>query len=238
MKKKLNVGDNIKLKSQKFSFSSSTARNFEKHISKSLPVYESSHQIITLLSSFFLKNNSTFYDLGCSTGNLIKKVNNFNNNNTIKYIGYDIEKEMIKIAKKNNPSKNTQFYQKDISKLKLKRCELIVSNFTIMFLEPKIRQDLFDKIYESLHWGGGFIFFEKVRAPDARFQDLMSQIYNEIKLERGYTKENIYDKTVSLRGFLDPYTSKANLDFLKRAGFKDYMTVLKYISFEGFLAIK
>ena len=29
------------------------------------------------------------------------------------------------------------------------------------------------KIYKSLNWGGGFIMFEKVRAPDARFQDLM-----------------------------------------------------------------
>ena len=38
------------------------------------------------------------------------------------------------------------------------------------------RQKLFDKIFDSLIWGGDFLFFEKVRAPDARFQDITTSI--------------------------------------------------------------
>ena len=33
--------------------------------------------------------------------------------------------------------------------------------------KPKNRQILYDRIYESLNWGGGFFLFEKTRAPDA-----------------------------------------------------------------------
>ena len=32
--------------------------------------------------------------------------------------------------------------------------------------------------------GGGFILFEKVRGPDARFQDILQTLYTEYKISR------------------------------------------------------
>jgi tRNA (cmo5U34)-methyltransferase len=37
---------------------------------------------------------------------------------------------------------------------------------------------------------------------------------------------------------LEPFSTQGNLDLLSRAGFKDVMTLIKYVCFEGFLAIK
>ena len=51
-------------------------------------------------------------------------------------------------------------------------------------------------------------------------------------------KKEILLKTRSLRGVLDPYTSEENIRYLKRAGFKDIMSVQKFLCFEGFLAVK
>ena len=48
----------------------------------------------------------------------------------------------------------------------------------------------------------------------------------------------ILDKEKSLRGVLEPYVIQANIDFLKRAGFKDIMPITQYLNFIGFLAIK
>ena len=48
----------------------------------------------------------------------------------------------------------------------------------------------------------------------------------------------ILDKEKSLRGVLEPYTIQANIDFLKRAGFKDITPITQYLNFIGFLAIK
>ena len=79
---------------------------------------------------------------------------------------------------------------------------------------------------------------EKVRGPDARFQDILNQTYIEYKLSKGYTANQIINKSRSLKSVLEPFSSKGNLDLLKRAGFKDVITIFKYACFEGYLAIK
>jgi len=97
---------------------------------------------------------------------------------------------------------------------------------------------LINDIYSSLNWGGAFVMTEKVRAPDARFQDISTQIYQEFKRENEFDDTNIMAKQRSLRGVMEPFSSQGNIDMLKRAGFVDIMTMAKMINFETFLAIK
>ena len=54
----------------------------------------------------------------------------------------------------------------------------------------------------------------------------------------GYSHEEILNKTRSLKGVMEPFSTNGNLDMLKRAGFKDISTVIKDICFQGFIAIK
>ena len=89
-----------------------------------------------------------------------------------------------------------------------------------------------------MNWGGAFLFFEKVRYNDARFQDIFTTLYNDYKMQMGYTPEEILNKTRSLKGILEPFSTQGNIDMLKRSGFKDITTIIKDISFQGFLAIK
>jgi tRNA (cmo5U34)-methyltransferase len=78
-----------------------------------------------------------------------------------------------------------------------------------------------------------------VRGPDARFQDIMTAMYSyDYKLAQGYNAEEIVSKARSLKGILEPFSTQGNLDMLARAGFKDVTTIMKYISFEGLVAIK
>ena len=110
--------------------------------------------------------------------------------------------------------------------------------FTLQFVSPKYRQKLIENIFKNLNWGGALIIFEKIRAKDARFQDYLSLLYSDYKLKMNYTHGEIHSKALSLKGVLEPYTSKENKLFLKRAGFKDFTTIFKYLCFEGILAIK
>ena len=66
--------------------------------------------------------------------------------------------------------KNIELLVDDVRLFDLEKSDLIISYYTMQFIPPRDRQALFDKIYESLNWGGAFIMFEKVRAPDARDQ--------------------------------------------------------------------
>ena len=50
-------------------------------------------------------------------------------------------------------------------------------------------------------------------------------------------KQIIY-KSKSLKGVMEPFSTQGNLDLLKRAGFKDIVSIMKFVCFEGWLAIK
>ena len=66
----------------------------------------------------------------------------------------------------------------------------------------------------------------------------MAQLYIEFKLDQGFDQVEILGKQRSLKGVLEPFSTQGNIDLLKRAGFSDIMTIMKSVSFEGFLAIK
>lgn len=72
----------------------------------------------------------------------------------------------------------------------------------------------------------------------ARLQGICNNIHTEFKLEQGYTSDEIVNKARGPKGVLEPFSTQENLDLLARAGFVDIMTVMKYVPFEGFPAIK
>ena len=118
------------------------------------------------------------------------------------------------------------------------KSDLILSYYTIQFIPPRHRQTIINKIYKSLNWGGAFIMFEKIRANDARFQDIFSIIYNDFKLKNGYSPDEIINKTKSLKGVLEPFSDFGNLGLLKRSGFKDIIPIFQWMNFKGYLSIK
>ena len=222
-------------------FKKDVAKNFYYHINKSVPLYKEGHEIILKISDFFLKEGSICYDIGCSTSDLLIALKKYTNKKKVKFIGFDIEKDMIKVSKqniRNSKVKDIHVSNKDISKVKLLKSDLIISYYTIQFINPKKRQEIINKIYKSLNWGGCFVMFEKFRGPDARFQDLFVQIYNDFKESKGFSINEIFNKQKSLRGVLEPFSDYGNLSLLKRAGFKDISVIGKFICFEVVLAIK
>ena len=63
---------------------------------------------------------------------------------------------------------------------------------------------------------------EKVRETDARFQDIISQVYLEYKLSKGYNANEILNKSRS-KGVLEPFSSNANLQMLKCQDLKIFL---------------
>jgi tRNA (cmo5U34)-methyltransferase len=224
-----------------WNFKKDVAENFYYHINKSVPLYKEGHQLILKLSDFFLKENSICYDIGCSTSDLLISLKKYTNKKKIKFIGFDIEKEMVKVSKKKIKKLNIRdinVYNKDVTNTKLLKSDLIISYYTIQFINPEKRQNLINKIYKSLNWGGSFIMFEKFRGPDARFQDIFVQIYNDFKESKGFSINEIFNKQKSLRGILEPFSDYGNLSLLKRAGFKDISSLAQFINFKGYICIK
>ena len=234
----MKVDKNLKSKRSNWEFDKQIVNKFESHVEKSVPFYNISHEIVLGLSDYFLKKESRFYDIGCSTGSLIHKIYNKNKDKKIKLIGLDDSKAMIAKANKKKIKNKLSFINTKLENYKFLKSDMITSLYTIQFIQPKFRQKLFDKIYKSLNWGGAFVLFEKIRGDDARFQDLLTFLYYDFKTSNGLKPNEILNKEISLRSVLEPYTIQANIDFMKRAGFKDIMPICQYLCFKGFLAIK
>ena len=231
-------GDKIESKNANWKFNGSMVEHFEEHVKKSVPLYAEGHELIVKLSDYFVKDDSICYELGSSAGTLTHKLAQHHEFRNAKFIGMEIEEDMVKKANELYRASNLSFVCDDMTTASFEKSDLIVSYYTVQFIHPKLRQQLIDKIYESLNWGGAFILYEKVRANDARFQDIISNLYMEYKLEQGYDAKEIIAKARSLKGVLEPFSTDGNIDMLKRAGFVDILSVQKYMNFEGFLAIK
>jgi len=236
-----NAGDDIITNRGAWSFSGDTVNKFDDHVSKSVPNYHQGHELICDLSDYFVSDNSTVYEIGCSTGTLINSLSVHNSTKNAHFVGIDVEQDMVDkaVSKYVNVSKNNiEFICADALDVDFLKTDLIVCYYTVQFIKPAVRQQLINKLYNALNWGGALIMFEKVRASDARFQDILTGMYNDYKIKQGYDSNQIYSKSLSLRGVLEPFSRQGNLDLMYRAGFKDIETIFKYIAFEGFLGIK
>ena len=138
------------------------------------------------------------YELGSSTGSLTLKLAAHNAHKpTACFIGIDCQEEMVGQARDKQRDagiETIEFVTDDFITSELEPCDLITAYYAIQFVRPSVRQEVINKIYQGLHWGGGFLLFEKVRASDARFQDMMTCLYTEYKLEQGYTSEEVIGK--------------------------------------------
>lgn len=234
------VGQGIIAANAGWTFSGEAAQGFAEHVRRSIPWYEEGHKIVAKLSDFFIRADSVVYEIGTSLGELLGTLAERHAARPgTSWIGLDIESDMVAEARARlGHLKNVTVEHADVVGYKMKKTDCVISYYSLQFVEPKYRQEVVREIYESLNWGGAFIWFEKVRGRDARFQDLLSLLYNDYKLEQDFTPAEIIAKSRSLKGVLDPFSSEGNADLLTRAGFVDVMPVFRYLCFEGVLAIK
>jgi len=144
----MGVGHDIEVENAGWTFGGNTPDTFVDHIRQSVPLYEEGHSLTCQLSDF--------------------------SKPSAKWIGLDPIDTMIDNARDHcKDVKNIEILHEDARLFEFEKSDLIVSYYCMQFIPPRDRQALFDKIYESLNWGGAFIMFEKVRAPDARFQDII-----------------------------------------------------------------
>ena len=242
----MDTGDFIEVTTAgSWSFAGNTAQNFDAHVSKSVPLYLESHELIKKLSDFYIRNDCTILDIGCSTGTLLYEIGKRHSRiKSFSMIGVDPVKEMCEKASEkfdmlnSNAGISAEIYSQSLMDIEVPMCSFITCVYTMQFIHPSIRQSFIDKIYASLEWGGAFILFEKIRGEDARFQDIYTSLYNEYKLDSGYTAEQIVNKSLSLKGVLEPFSSLGVEGLLRRGGFEDISPIFQYLCFKGYLAIK
>lgn len=151
------TGDGIIAARAGWSFGGDTPQNFDRHVARSVPNYEAGHRLIEQISDFFVKRDSVAYEIGTSTGTLLRHLARRHPYGT-RWIGIDTERAMIDHARRmhDQASSNVEYLVANACEVDYEKSDLIVSYYTIQFVPPRYRQSLIDLIYKSLNWGGAF----------------------------------------------------------------------------------
>ena len=212
----------------KFSFN--TVKDFDNHINNSIKGYDLLDYLILNLCSFFTKDETVVIDLGCTTGRLIDKINKKYNS---KCIGYDIiDNQFIKET-------NCELLKKDISNIDftLPKANIILSIFTLQFIDINKRLEILKKVYSSLNINGAFIFCEKEICNDGVIQECFT-FSNYDNKKQSFTAEEILGKEVDLRKLMNNLNSKQNIELLKESGFNVIEPFFQSLNFKGYICRK
>lgn len=210
---------------------------FDKHILSSIPGYIESWDYAIKLSKSFISSKTVIYDLGCSTGkktNLIWK--NLNNLKSLEIIGVDIEKSMIRFAKKNYSNKQTKFILSDLDKVNFKKTNIFFCMYLFNFLNQDQKLKILKKINKSLKIGGVVFFADKVIDEKSEIELLLNQVH--MLWKRKYFSEiQIFEKKEQLRGIMKPSKESALANLFKKSGFEKNL-IVKNLNFNFYLLTK
>jgi tRNA (cmo5U34)-methyltransferase len=147
---------------------------------------------------------------------------------------------MLKQARKKCEAygADVEITNSDILSYNYKKAEVFISNYTLQFVRPLVREKLIKKIASSLKKGGIFIFSEKVISHHTKLNKELIECYYDFKKEHGYSEFEIGQKREALENVLVPYSEDENIKMALENGFTHCEVVFRWANFATFIAIK
>lgn len=234
------VDDTISAVPGAWRFDEQVAGAFDAHVRKSVPFYEELQRMVVELSDYFVRDQSTIYDLGSSTGATLDLLaTRHAAKENAQFIGVDLSESMVREAQQHIQRSNVRFFHKNVLDVEFSPpANFIVSLYTLQFLMLAERRALLARVHAGLIEGGALLIAEKTRAENSLFEDMWLELYWDFKRRQGLTPEQILEKANSLRGVLNPLTTEENVDLLFQTGFRRVEVFFKWYNWTGFLAVK
>ena len=223
-----------------FSFSNFST-HFDEHIDKSIRGYSTLRKDVVSISKFFVEENTTVLDLGCSQGSLLRSIyeNNTHVTNT-QYLGVDVDVSFKTHweSDQNSDEDRLNYVVDVITTMEFpKNLSMVVSLFTFQFIPERERVPLMEKIYDNLVEGGSFVFSEKLLSVGGKVQNMMEFLYYDHKKQH-FTEKQIMDKEVELRHLSKLITEDQLTTQLNSIGFQNIECFWRNHNFIGLTMTK
>ncbi|TKI68259.1 carboxy-S-adenosyl-L-methionine synthase CmoA [Sulfurimonas crateris] len=224
---------------KQFEFDEEVAAVFDDMLQRSVPFYKESQKITEFFALKQLEDGGVAYDLGCSTATLLINISR-KLKKSATLIGLDNSEAMLEQARKKCEAfrADIELANADILEYEYKEADLFISNYTLQFIRPLIREELVKKISASLKKEGIFIFSEKVISHHPKLNKDLIECYYDFKKEQGYSEYEIMQKREALENVLVPYSEDENIKMAKNCGFSHCEVVFRWANFATFIAIK
>ena len=224
---------------KQFEFDEEVAAVFDDMLQRSVPFYKESQALTRHFALNALKPGGRVYDLGCSTASLLLEIER-GIGFEAELIGIDNAEAMLDQARKKidifRSKVRVEFA--DILEFPYESADVMISNYTLQFIRPLVRDTLVKKIADALKDEGVFIFSEKIISEDKRLNKQLIDCYYGFKKEQGYTEYEIVQKREALENVLVPYTEAENIEMARRCGFRHCETLFRWANFATFIAMK
>ncbi len=224
---------------KQFEFDEEVAAVFDDMLERSVPFYKESQKITEFFALKNLKEDSILYDLGCSTASLLLNIHRSLDVNA-RLIGLDNSEAMLTQAKRKCEAYGAKIdvLNADILEYDYQEADVFISNYTLQFIRPLVREELVKKIATSLKKEGVFIFSEKVISHQSKLNKDLIECYYDFKKEQGYSEYEIMQKREALENVLVPYSEEENIKMALNCGFSHCEVVFRWANFCTFIAIK
>jgi len=224
---------------KQFEFDEEVAAVFDDMLQRSVPFYKESQKITQFFALKALSDGGVLYDLGCSTASLLLNIKSkLISDATL--IGLDNSKAMLNQARKKCEAYGVDItlVDADILEYDYKKANVFISNYTLQFVRPLVREELVKKISSSLKDKGIFIFSEKVISHHSTLNKDLIECYYDFKKEQGYSEYEIMQKREALENVLVPYSEEENIKMALNCGFSHCEVIFRWSNFATFIAIK
>ncbi|MDA3945634.1 MAG: carboxy-S-adenosyl-L-methionine synthase CmoA [Helicobacteraceae bacterium] len=224
---------------KQFEFDAEIAAVFDDMLQRSVPFYAEAMKLTQRFAAHYIKEDGLAYDLGCSTASTLLNVERSLDVNA-RLVGLDNAPSMLDQARKKIVAFNSkvEVEEADIMSYDYAPCDVVISNYTLQFIRPLIREELIKRINSALKDEGVFIFSEKVVSSDSKLNKELIDCYYDFKKEQGYTQYEIAQKREALENVLIPYTEMENIEMARRCGFSHCECIFRWANFATFIAIK
>jgi tRNA (cmo5U34)-methyltransferase len=234
MSANIEADDGITTEASNWVFDEHVAPHFDEHVRKSVPEYDRVQDLAVKFSDWFTYSDSTVLDFGAATGETMLRIRE-KHSKPFNLIGYDNSQAMIEQA----ALKGVEVIFKDLERLTdIPTFAYGVALYTFQFLRPQARQQLIYQIAKAIEPEGGLFVVEKVLGTYPTTQDIIQQLYWDMKIANGLTPAQVLNKAHALRGCMFPKTIAENEAEFRAAGFSQVELVFKDLQFCGWLLIR
>jgi len=220
-----------------FCFDQKVVNVFPDMIKRSVPGYD---VILKGIAMFAMQNvvpKTNIYDLGSSLGAVSLTIDQAIGDKKCLIVAVDNSKAMFsqfkEILKQQNTHNKIKPLLQSIQDMEINNASMVVSNFTMQFIDPDQRDNIYNKIYQGLNQGAVMLLSEKIRSSPE-----LADYYHGYKKINGYSDLEIAQKRQALEDSLKPDTIEQCITRLKLVGFKQIALWYRAFNFVSFICHK
>ena len=175
------------------------AAGFDRHVREQLPWYDLATNAITHIARHYIPDGGLVYDLGAATGNIGRAIAPVLEDRGARLIGVEPSAEMVK--RYEAPGEIVCAKAEDVD---YDGFDLAVVFLTLMFIEPRKRILLMNRLRHACRPGGAIVVFDKLEPAGGYLSTVFYRLTLAGKRAAGVSADEIIEKELSLSGVQRP----------------------------------